>query len=64
MPDELIDNIANDGSAAEISDAIKNALYGVASQKIEGIRSDVANTMFNYASYPTEAPTVPEVEEG
>ena len=44
---EIIDLIATDSSAADISDKIKDTLYAKAAEKIESQRSDVAVSMFN-----------------
>tara|TARA_B100001287_G_C22549292_1_gene466028 strand:+ start:336 stop:545 length:210 start_codon:yes stop_codon:yes gene_type:complete len=44
---EIIDLIATDSSAADISDKIKDTLYAKAAEKIESQRSDVAVSMFD-----------------
>ena len=44
---EIIDLIATDSSAADISHKIKDTLYAKASEKIESQRSDVAVSMFD-----------------
>jgi len=45
--DELIDLIATDKSAAEVTDTIKNVLYAKAAERIEAQRPDIANAMFD-----------------
>lgn len=45
--EEIIDLIATDSSAADISDAIKNAIYSKAAEKIDSIRPYVASSMFD-----------------
>ena len=44
--DNIIDLIAQDSKASEISDQIKDVLYSKASEKIEAIRPDIAGSMF------------------
>ena len=51
--DELLDMIAMDKSAADISDSIKDTLYAKAAEKINSQRPDVAASMFD----PTIADT-------
>ena len=41
--DELIDLIATDKSAAEVTDKIKDVLYAKAAERIEAQRPDIAN---------------------
>jgi hypothetical protein len=45
--EELMDLIAADQSPSEISDKIKDILYAKTAEKIEGLRPEVANSMFN-----------------
>ena len=52
--DNIIDLIATDSSAAEITDNIKNALFSKASEKIDGLRPMVANSMFSSESEETQ----------
>tara|TARA_X000000368_G_scaffold178840_1_gene141160 strand:+ start:223 stop:462 length:240 start_codon:yes stop_codon:yes gene_type:complete len=54
--DNIIDLIATDKPASEISDAIKDALYAKSSDKIDAIKPKVATSMF-------DEPTA-EVEDG
>jgi hypothetical protein len=44
--DDLLDMIASDESASQISDKIKDILFAKASEKIDQIRPEVANSMF------------------
>jgi len=44
--EELIDLIATDGSAADVSDRIKDLLYNKAAEKVDGARPYVAASMF------------------
>mgnify|MGYP001302988721 CR=1 FL=1 len=45
--DELLDMIAMDKSAADISDSIKDTLYAKAAEKINTQRPDIAAKMFD-----------------
>ncbi len=45
--DDVLDLIASDASASEISDKIKDILYDKASSKIDGIRANVGASMFD-----------------
>ena len=53
--DELLDMIATDKSAADISDSIKDTLYAKAAEKINSQRADIATAMFD--------PTIADAEE-
>lgn len=46
MPN-IIDLIAQDSKASDISSEIKDNLYAKAAEKIEALRSGVSNTMFD-----------------
>ena len=52
--EELVDLIATDASASDVSDSIKNALMAKAAARIDAFRPDVASTVFD---------EVPEEEE-
>ena len=45
--DNVIDLIATDASAAEISDKIKELMYAKAGERVEAIRPTVAQSMFD-----------------
>ena len=45
--DDLIDLIATDKSAAEVTDTIKDVLYAKAAERIEAQRPDIAASMFD-----------------
>jgi|DEB0MinimDraft_4_1074332.scaffolds.fasta_scaffold27541_2 hypothetical protein len=45
--DNIIDLIATDSNASEITDQIKNALYSKASERIEAQRAQVAASIFD-----------------
>ena len=52
--DELLDMIATDKSAADISDSIKDSLYAKAAERINSQRPDIAATMFDPTIADTE----------
>ena len=45
--DELLDMIATDKSAADISDSIKDTLFAKAAERINSQRPDVAASIFD-----------------
>ena len=68
MPD-IIDLIAQDRKASDISKDIKDTLYTKAAEKIETLRKEVSDSMFDVEPYnpksevETEVETEPEVKE-
>ena len=52
--EELVDLIATDASASDVSDKIKDALMAKAAARIDALRPDIASTVFD---------EVPEEEE-
>jgi len=44
--EDIIDLIATDSAASEISDKIKDVLFGKATEKIDALRPEVADAMF------------------
>jgi len=46
--EDIVDLIATDSSAADITDKIKDVLYSKASQRVEGIRPQVSLSMFDF----------------
>ena len=57
--DELLDMIATDASASDISDSIKDTLYSKAAERINSQRPDIATQMFD----PTIADEDTEVDD-
>jgi len=55
--DNVIDLIATDASAAEISDKIKELMYAKAGERIEAIRPTVAQSMFDQPDQVDEPET-------
>ena len=45
--DELIDMIAMDKSPSEVTDTIKDVLYGKAAKRIDALKPDIASQMFD-----------------
>ena len=45
--EELVDLIAVDSSATEVSDKIKDILYAKASERIDNLKPTVASSMFD-----------------
>ena len=45
--EELVDLIATDASASDVSDKIKDALMAKASVRIDALRPEVASTVFD-----------------
>lgn len=45
--EEIIDLIATDASPSDISDKIKEVLFSKSAERIENIRPDIANLIFN-----------------
>ena len=70
MPD-IIDLIAQDSKASDISQEIKDTLYTKAAEKIETLRKEVSDSMFETEPYnpkggmetETEVETTEEPEE-
>ena len=70
--EDIINAIATDASASEVSDALKNALFAKTGEKIDAMKSGVANKMFAMepeeveeieAEAETEVTDTPEEEE-
>ena len=57
--DELLDMIATDKSAAEISDSIKDTLYSKAAERIQAQKPSIAMQMFD----PTSAEVDQEIPD-
>ena len=60
--DELLDMIATDASATDISDSIKDTLYAKAAERINSQRPDVAAAMFDPSIEDTEVDDSAEEE--
>ena len=56
--EELVDLIATDASASDVSDSIKNALMSKAAARIDALRPEIASDVFD-----SEAPEEEEVSD-
>ena len=61
MPN-IIDLIAQDSKASDISSEIKDNLYAKAAEKIEALRGGVSNAMFDEPQVEDEVETENELE--
>ena len=59
--EELVDLIATDASASDVSDKIKDALMAKASARIDALRPEVASTVFD-GEVPEDEEVVDELE--
>ena len=59
--EELVDLIATDARASDVSDKIKDALMAKAAARIDAFRPDVASTVFD-GEVPEEEEVVDELE--
>ena len=60
--EDLVDLIATDASASDVSDSIQNALMAKAAARIDAFRPDVASTVFD-GEVPEEEEVVDELED-
>ena len=60
--EELVDLIATDASASDVSDKIKDALMAKAATRIDALRPEVASTVFD-GEVPEEEEVVDELED-
>lgn len=60
--ENIIDLIATDSSASDISDAIKTAIYSKAAEKINAIRPEVASSLFAIDDEPNTDETSEDYE--
>ena len=61
MPN-IIDLIAQDSKASDISQEIKDTLYTKAAEKIETLRKEVSDSMFDVEPYNPKSEVETEVE--
>ena len=52
--EDLVDLIATDGSASDVSDKIKEILYNKASERIDNVRPEIAVKMFDNTTQEEE----------
>ena len=60
--EELVDLIATDASASDVSDKIKDALMVKAATRIDALRPEMASTVFD-GEVPEEEEVVDELED-
>ena len=60
--EELVDQIATDASASDVSDKIKDALMAKAAARIDAFKPEVASTVFD-GEVPEEEEVVDELED-
>ena len=58
---ELIDMIANDAPASEVSDALKSMMFAKSAEFVDAAAPEVAKTLFGE---PEEGDPLPEVGDG
>jgi len=52
--EDIIDLIFNDSGSSQVSDAIKDALYGKSAEKIDSLRPVAAASLFGNETAPIE----------
>ena len=62
MMEELVNMIATDASAADISDQIKDILYAKSAERIDGLRPYASNDLFGNTAPEAEAEAEVETE--
>tara|TARA_Y100000992_G_scaffold157836_1_gene105640 strand:+ start:277 stop:498 length:222 start_codon:yes stop_codon:yes gene_type:complete len=60
--EELVNMIATDASAADISDQIKDILYAKSAERIDGLRPYASNDLFGNTEPEAEAEAEVETE--
>ena len=60
--EDLVDLIATDASASDVSDKIKDALMAKAAARIDAFKPEVASSVFD-AEVPEEEEVVDELED-
>ena len=60
--EEIVDLIATDASASDVSDKIKDALMAKAAARIDAFKPEVASTVFD-GEVPEEEEVVDELED-
>ena len=58
----ILDLIASDESASDISDAIKDALFAKSSEKIDALKPSISSNMFDEPEVEDETTVEPEEE--
>ena len=61
--ENIIDMIATDSEPAKVSDELKDLLYQKASKRVEDLRPEMGNAMFDGIEDEIEVDTEPQEEE-
>ena len=61
--ENIIDMIAMDSEAAKISDELKDLMYQKAAKRVEDLRPEIGNVMFDEIEDEVEVDTEPQEEE-
>lgn len=61
--DNIVDLIATDASASEVTDKIKDMLYAKSAERIEALKPSIANTMFASSDDSVDSEEQTEQEE-
>ena len=61
--ENIIDMIAMDSEPAKISDELKDLMYRKAAKRVEDLRPEIGNVMFDKIEDETEVDTEPQEEE-
>ena len=62
MDDELMDMMVADGSAAQVSDKMKDILFAKSAERVDAYRQEVANSLFGSPEVEDEVETEVEAE--
>ena len=61
--EDIIDLIATDSAASEVTDKLKDVLFAKSAEKIEGQRPNISASMFDEPEVETETNVEPEETE-
>ena len=61
--ENIIDMIATDSEPAKVSDELKDLLYQKAAKRVEDLRPEMGNAMFDGIEDEIEVDTEPQAEE-
>ena len=62
MDDELMDMMVADGSAAQVSDKMKDILFAKSAERVDAYRQEVANSLFGSPEVEVEDEVETEVD--
>ena len=61
--EDIIDLIATDSAASEVTDRLKDALFAKSAERIEAQRPKISSSMFDEPEYEVEEEPTEEPEE-